>query len=220
VKSGRVILPTTLHLVRHGETYWNEQQRMQGWLDSPLTSKGRYAASCLAVPLARIPLRAVYASTSPRAVATAGILVAGRDLAISASDDLREIGMGGWEGRPAREIAAEDTVRFHDFWARPDRYEADGGETFAQVQERITAFVGRLAAAHAGEDVLIVSHSIALKVLLAGWEGAPLADLWETPELQPCSHSIARMAHNGRVSILQYAGTRRRNAKRAKALVT
>jgi phosphoserine phosphatase len=188
-------------------------------LDSPLTSKGRYAASYLSIAFARVPLRAVYASTSPRAIATAGILVAGRDFPIRTSDALREIGMGGWEGRPAREIAAEDPLRFGDFWERPDRYQADGGESFAQVQQRITAFAASLAATHAGEDVLIVSHSIALKVLLAAWEGTPLADLWETPELPPCSHSIVKVAGDGGISIAQYAG-KRRAARRIKAPVT
>jgi broad specificity phosphatase PhoE len=212
-------LPATLHLVRHGQTYWNELERMQGWEDSALTSKGRYAASLLAVSLGRIPLRAVYASTSPRASTTAGILVAGRDLPVRTADDLREIGMGKWEGRPAKEIALEEPLRFRDFWERPDRYRADGGETFLQVQERVMAFVKGVAAAHAGEDVLIVSHSIALKVLLAAWEDTALADLWETPELQPCSHSIVKVGWDGRASILQYAGKSRRSAGRAKAAV-
>jgi broad specificity phosphatase PhoE len=215
----RDVLPARLHLVRHGETYWNEMERMQGWQDSALTSKGRYTASLLAFALGRIPLRAVYASTSARAIATAGILVAGRDLPIRTSDDLREIGLGGWEGRPAKDIAVEEPSRFRDFRERPDRYEAaEGGETFAQVQQRVTAFVKAIAAAHAGEEVLIVSHSIALKVLLAAWDGTPLAELWETPELQPCSHSIVEVSREGHATLLQYAGERRRLQKRAKAL--
>jgi broad specificity phosphatase PhoE len=198
----RKALPATLHLVRHAETYWNELGRMQGWEDSALTSKGRYAASLLAVKFGRIPLRAIYASTSPSAIATAGILVAGRDLPVRTAGDLREIGLGKWEGRSAGEVAAEEPERFRDFRERPDRYEADGGENFIQVRDRVTAFVKNLAAAHAGEDVLIVSHSIALKVLLAAWEGTALAG----PELQPCSHSVVKVARDGRASIVGHPG--------------
>lgn len=196
---------TTLHLVRHGETEWNTQRRMQGWRDSPLSPLGVRQASDLAARMRPLPISAVYSSSSPRALRTAEILSAGRALPLRADPALREMHFGAWEGRTHEEIVAREAERYHAFWHAPDRYDALDGETFAQVQARVLGVVARVLQRHRGQDVLIVTHTVALKVLLAAYEPRPFARLWEPPFIHPASHTILRAAPDGQVQIARYA---------------
>jgi 2,3-bisphosphoglycerate-dependent phosphoglycerate mutase len=145
---------TTLLLVRHGETDWNRELRIQGSSDTELNATGRAQALELARELADVPLDAVYTSDLGRARETAEIVVADRELEVKLDPDLRERRFGSWEGLTRAEIAE----RFPDL-------EHHDGETDDEVRQRILAAVGRIVAAHPGEDVLVVSHGGALNAL-------------------------------------------------------
>ncbi len=85
---------TTILLVRHGQTDWNLDRRLQGHTDRPLNDRGREQARALAAELASEPLDAVYSSDLVRAHETARIIAAGRGLDVTAMDDLRERNFG------------------------------------------------------------------------------------------------------------------------------
>jgi broad specificity phosphatase PhoE len=133
---------TTLLLVRHGETDWNADGRLQGQTDRPLSDFGRRQAQELADELADEELEAIYASDLARARETAEIVGERLGLAIVRDPDLREKGWGTWEGLTAVE---RDRVEFV-------------GESTEAHQERILRALRRIAERHPGGRVVVVTH--------------------------------------------------------------
>jgi len=134
---------TTLLLVRHGETDWNAEGRLQGQTDRPLSDYGRRQAKQLAEELEGEELEAIYSSDLARARETAEIV--GRKLGLPTvlDPDLREKDWGNWEGLTAVER---------------DRVSFDGEATEAH-QERILRALRRISERHSGEGrVLVVTH--------------------------------------------------------------
>jgi broad specificity phosphatase PhoE len=138
---------TTLLVARHGETDWNRHGRWQGWADPPLNDTGRAQARRLADELRDIAFDAVYSSDLRRAVETAEILAAPHGKPVVSDEGLREIDVGSWSGLTRAEIAE----RFPG-GERPD------GETHEQHAERVRVAVMRIARAHLGERILLVTH--------------------------------------------------------------
>jgi broad specificity phosphatase PhoE len=154
----------TLLLVRHGETDWNAERRWQGHADPPLNEAGRVQARELAHELASETLAAVYSSDLVRAHETARIVAERHGLDVVVERDLREIDVGAWSGLTHDEIQ----VRFpQDFerWRTTGVADERGGETSEQLHARVVAAAERIAHAHAGEQVLVVSHGGALRAL-------------------------------------------------------
>jgi 2,3-bisphosphoglycerate-dependent phosphoglycerate mutase len=145
---------TTLLLARHGETDWNREFRIQGSSDVELNELGRKQARELAEDLADVELDAIYASDLSRARATAEAVAETKDLPVQVDARLRERAFGSWEGLTRADI--EERFAPED---RPD------GETDEQVRARVLAAIEEIAAAHPGEQVLVVSHGGALNAL-------------------------------------------------------
>jgi probable phosphoglycerate mutase len=145
---------TTILLARHGETDWNRERRLQGSSDTELNELGRSQARELAATLADVDLTAVYSSDLRRARETAEIVAASKGLTVHVDRDLRERSFGRWEGLTRAEIAE----RFPDL-------EQHDGESDAEVHRRVLAAVHRIADAHPGARVLLVSHGSALNTL-------------------------------------------------------
>ena len=144
---------TRLLLVRHGETDDNKNLVFQGQLGRGLNALGREQAALLASDL-------------DRARETAEILGHALGLTPSPDPDLREVYLGAWQGLSYAEIAA----RFPDEWAawRAGKdIRRGGGETYAELGERVIRSLERLADAHPGATVLVVSHGAALKSFVA-----------------------------------------------------
>ena len=155
---------TTLLLVRHGETDWNRDRRWQGHADLPLNDDGRRQAHALADELADEPLDAIYSSDLARAYDTARVVAERKGLGVVVDPDLREIDIGAWEGLTSDEVEAQwpgDLAR----WRAGEAALGRGGETHDELRERILRAAGRIAAAHPGERVLVVSHGGALRAL-------------------------------------------------------
>jgi broad specificity phosphatase PhoE len=134
---------TTLLLVRHGETDWNADGRLQGQTDRPLSDFGRRQAQQLAEELADEELEAIYASDLVRARETAEIVGDRLGLPVVLDADLREKDWGTWEGLTAVE---RDRVEFV-------------GESTEEHEERILSALRRIADHHPhGGRVLVVTH--------------------------------------------------------------
>ena len=144
---------TTLLLARHGETDWNRELRIQGSSDIELNELGRRQAQSLAQELTDVDLDAIYASDLSRARATAEAVAATHGLEVTLDSRLRERSFGSWEGLTRDDLNAMPPGSHHD------------GETDEEVRERMLAAVQEIAAAHPGEEVLIVSHGGALNTL-------------------------------------------------------
>jgi broad specificity phosphatase PhoE len=133
---------TTLLLVRHGETDWNADGRLQGQTDRPLTDYGRRQSTQLAAKLADEKLEAIYASDLARARETAEIVAERLRLPVMLDPDLREKDWGTWEGLTAVE---RDRVEFV-------------GESTEAHQERTMRALRRIAEHHPGGRILVVTH--------------------------------------------------------------
>ncbi len=154
---------TTLLFARHGETDWNREGRFQGHADPPLNEAGRAQARELAERLQDVPLDAVYSSDLRRAHETAEIIAAAKGLPVVVEPGLREIDVGSWSGLTRSEIEERfPGAEHHD------------GETREEHLERVVATVDRIARAHPGERVLIVSHGGSLRVLRRHAIGEPV----------------------------------------------
>jgi probable phosphoglycerate mutase len=154
---------TTILLARHGETDWNRQGRFQGWADPPLNDAGRAQARELAERLRDTPFDAVYSSDLRRAHETADIVAAPHDVPVMIDPGLREIDVGSWSGLTRREIEARfPGADHHDGESREDHL------------ARVLAAVERIARAHVGERILIVSHGGSLRALRRHAIGEPV----------------------------------------------
>ncbi|MCY9590013.1 histidine phosphatase family protein [Paenibacillus chitinolyticus] len=176
---------TTLYLTRHGQTEWNVARKMQGHQDSPLTSLGKTQAAWLGEALAEVPLDRIYSSSSPRAVRTAEIIRGGRKLDIAERDSLREMNLGEWEGQSLTDIEQREPERHHAFWKAPHQFRAGTGESYEEVKERAVGEVLRITEENPGKSMLIVTHTVALKLIMAHFESRDLRDLWELPYIHP-----------------------------------
>lgn len=157
---------TTILLVRHGETDWNADGRIQGQTNSPLNERGRAQARALADELAgdRDSIAAVYSSDLDRARETAEILAARLDLPVVVDPALRERNFGSWEGLMLDELEE----RWPGAWARwRNGNEGEGDvEDHMALARRVRDAIHRLAAAHPGERILVVAHGGAMRVIL------------------------------------------------------
>ena len=153
--------------VRHGRTAWNADRRFQGQTDIPLDDEGRAQALALATHLRAEPFDLAVTSDLQRARATAAAICAGRDLVPETEPLLREMHFGAWEGMTWTEIVARWPELAERYEFSPRDYVPDGGETWAQLCERIEtalrAVARRLSPAGRG---LIVSHAGVMHAML------------------------------------------------------
>ena len=147
---------TTILLARHGETDWNRDNRFQGHADPPLNETGRAQAAELAAALAEEPLAAVYSSPLQRAFETAEIVASPHGLQPVPVEALSEVDVGSWEGLTRAEIEERFPAQFARWLAYEQGW--DDGETYDEMGARVLAALLELAAAHEGDEILVVSH--------------------------------------------------------------
>ena len=167
-----------LWLVRHGESTWNSEGRFQGSLDAPLSARGRAQATALAAGLAATPFDGLYTSPLRRARDTAAACGTRLGLEPVALDELREIGLGNWEGLTLETVEARDGDHYRRWLAAPVDHPAPGGEPMPSLASRVRAALERLGSAHPEGRVLVVSHGGAISSALCGWLGRPLNAIW------------------------------------------
>jgi broad specificity phosphatase PhoE len=168
-----------LILIRHGETDWNVEGRWQGHADVPLNARGRAQAESIAQSLTGAGLAAIYASDLERAWETAEPLARAAGLEVRQDPRLREIDQGEWQGLLVTEIQARYADEFRRRRENPLEVAPPGGETAAQVRDRVLAAVQDVLRAHPGQNVAIVSHGLAVAVILAHFRKAPVEKIWE-----------------------------------------
>ena len=164
---------TRLYLVRHGETIWNREDRMQGIKDSPLTEKGIEYANLLGEKLKNLPggIDKIYTSDLGRAYDTACLIGEHLSLTVFTDERLRERNMGIFEG------CSWDYVREHypDEFAKTvsddNDYRIPDGDTKAEYIEKVVSFLDFASKEHADGRILAVTHrgfiNFALRIILS-----------------------------------------------------
>ncbi len=155
-----------LYLLRHGETAWNVERRIQGVSETPLNDMGRAQAHALIPPLQGRPFAALYTSPLRRARETADILAAALGLEVREDERLVEMDQGDLEGMNFEQID-EKFNGFLDNWRTvPADVQMPGGENLHQLQARAWAAVEDIRAAHPEEMVIAVSHNLTISALM------------------------------------------------------
>lgn len=167
-----------VYVLRHGETLWNAEGRMQGALNSPLTPLGRKQAERQAEILSEIDLNrfAVLCSPQGRAFETAAIALARQVSNIQTDPRLREIEVGEWQGRVRSELAEPG-----EFVDTPDGalelyQRAPGGEGFAALEERCLDFLSSLQ-----QPSVLITHGITSRMIRSSILGKGIDGLSEMP---------------------------------------
>jgi probable phosphoglycerate mutase len=149
---------TRILAIRHGETAWNVDTRIQGQLDIPLNDTGRWQAHRLALAIAEEGLDAIYSSDLLRALETAQAVASGSGKPIATDTGLRERGFGEFEGLTFQEIGQRWPDQSARWRRRDPTFGPPGGEVLRDFYDRSVATVMRLAAAHPGQTIAVVAH--------------------------------------------------------------
>lgn len=165
---------TRILAIRHGETAWNRETRIQGHLDIPLNEVGQAQARRVAAALQGEPIDVIYSSDLCRARQTAEAIATSTGAPLRIERDLRERAFGVFEGLTWNEIA-ERWPDHSERWRRRDLdFAAEGGENLVRFSARCVPAVERLAQAHPGQTLVIVTHGGVLDCLYRAGTRLPL----------------------------------------------
>lgn len=169
---------TRLILVRHGETEWNRDLKIQGQLDVVLSAVGRAQAKRVARRLQGETLAAVYSSDLARASETAAIIAELHGLAVLTRPELREGCFGAWQGLTLAEVQERFAENYADYRRDPVHGRPVEGECLAEVADRAEGAVKAIVAAHPGQAILVVTHGGTLKTVVCRLLAFDLAERW------------------------------------------
>lgn len=165
---------TRLIVIRHGETAWNVDTRIQGQLDIGLNATGQRQARQLGQALADETVEAVYASDLARAWDTACAVAGPLGLEVVPDPRLRERAFGDFEGRTFADIEANSPEEARRWRTRDPEFEPEGGESLIAFRHRVTGVAAELAARHPGALVVLVAHGGVMDVLYRAATGQEL----------------------------------------------
>lgn len=159
---------TKLYLIRHGQSEWNELNKIQGQKNTSLTNLGKEQARSLANRLTSESIDMIYTSDLNRAYDTAKIISEQIDKPLSSSEFIREINFGPWEGLTISEMQDIYKEQYSIWIKEPDKLNMDGAESLQVLKDRAMKWVESIIQENDGKKIAIVSHGATLKVLILG----------------------------------------------------
>lgn len=195
-----------IYLFRHGETEWNKDRRLQGQSDVPLNAFGRELAEETARALERegVVFDRAFSSPLSRALETARILTAGRNISLETDRRLMEMNFGAYEGSAFDQPKKDPAHPLHDFLCRPEAYvPAAGAESFGEVMARARSFLEEKILPLEGScgTVLVAAHGAFNRCLLGTVRNMPLEDFWKVG-MPNCAVSILSL-EAGKFTVLE-----------------
>jgi len=187
-----------LYIVRHGETVWNREGRIQGHTDVALSERGLEQARLLAKRLNTVPFDAAYASDLRRAYETAAAVLEGRDVPIHPTPRLREYHKGRFEGMTEAELRALYPNEYPGYVSKDLDYAPKGGESTREVSARMAAVINEIKESHLGDNVLVVGHGGSLRAAMMSLLGMSLDANWRFV-FGNCTLSIVDTYHDNAV---------------------
>lgn len=181
-----------IYLVRHGETDWNKEGKLQGQCDVPLNKYGISLAEKTAEGLADVPFDAAFSSPLCRAEETAKIILGKRNTPLYLDDRLKEIGFGVMEAADYTQAKQDKGHPIYKFFKAPADYRPpERGESFQQLYDRSEEFLRKKILPLEGklETVLIIGHGALNRSILNPLAGVPLEDFWQIG-MPNCSVSL------------------------------
>ena len=156
----------TVYLIRHGQSQFNHQRKISGQLDPLLTIKGIEQSQQLAKILHDQPLTAIYTSTLSRTVVTARPTALDHHLPVQQHNALREVHHGILQGRYRDERDPEARLLWEEREKDKQHYRLPGGETFWELEQRVSPCLREILKTSIGKTILIVGHRSTNRVLL------------------------------------------------------
>ncbi len=209
---------TELILIRHGETDWNRERRMQGQTDTPLSAVGRAQAAAVGERLAQHPFAALYSSDLSRAWDTAAAISHASGREIRREPALRERTFGIFEGLTYDEMAQRYPEAHARFATRDPDYAVPGGESPRQFFERSLTCLNAIVHAHAGACTVVVTHGLVLDTLHRAARNMSLEEKRDAPLLNASLNTFRHeggawlevawgdVAHLAQVGVTRYEG--------------
>lgn len=180
---------TTLLVVRHAQTNGNLGRIFQGQIDRELSEAGEIQLKLLTKRFLSIPIDAVCTSPLPRAQKTAAAITAAQPVSVELYPDLMEINAGEFEGKRWDELPSLYPEEFALWRDDLGRFHAPGGESCAEVYERMQRAALGIARKYEGKTIAVVSHGCAIKNLLCWASGYPLERIFDVPWIENTSIS-------------------------------
>jgi len=169
----------TLILVRHGQTDWNKEDRIQGQSDIPLNKEGKRQAEKVARQLSGKKIDAIYTSKLKRAYQTAHIIARAHHLKVVKDERLNEITQGDWEGLTLSEARKRYPVLFEKWLTTPLQTKPPGGESVKSVKKRVIDVLNEIKGRHPSQTVVIVAHEVVNALIKSVCEGIGLEHIWD-----------------------------------------
>ena len=159
-------MATEITIVRHGETMWNVEQRIQGQHNSKLTENGTLQAELVGKALVKREFDVLISSDLERAAETAGIINKQLSLPLTYNANLRERSFGILEGKTLSEIKKQYPHEYTSYKSREPKFVIPEGESIEQLFVRVTSAIEEIARKYQNEKVLIVSHGLVLEMMM------------------------------------------------------
>jgi probable phosphoglycerate mutase len=170
-----------LIFVRHAEAVGNKIREFHGWTDENITERGHLQAKQVAQRLKDTKIDVIYSSILKRTMETAGYISRQKNLPIISREDLKEINGGLWEGMRWEDLPI-DYPKEYDTWEnRPHIHQMPEGESMESFQQRQINAILDIISKEDSENICIVSHGTAIRVLLCWFKGMPLKDIINIP---------------------------------------
>jgi broad specificity phosphatase PhoE len=199
-----------IYLIRHGETAWNNERRVQGRTDIPLNETGERIAEVTAKGLYKegISFERIFASPLSRAYRTAELIKEGTrsECKIEKKDLLIEFAFGALEGLKIPEIGSNPAFeKYKNCFMNPEKYvPEDGGESFQEIIARGQRILGEIVLPLEKEipdgKAALCCHGAIIRAILVNLKQMPLADFWELSQLNCCVNCLE--VKDGRIEIL------------------
>jgi broad specificity phosphatase PhoE len=174
-----------VYLIRHAETEFNREGRVQGFTDSPLSDLGHEQARRLRDRLSAVKIGAAACSPARRATDTAGVALDGA-VPFRTYDGLLEMNLGVWEGRIASEIRRQYPREIKLWFDKPSRLRLEGGETIRSFRRRVKATMDAIRERHPEKTIAVFTHGGVIRIYLTSLLGMKLDDVWRF-KIQNCS---------------------------------
>jgi broad specificity phosphatase PhoE len=186
-----------LILIRHGETYWNKERRVQGGdSDIELNDTGSEQARKLAAFLQNEPIAAILSSPMQRAIATAKIIASQHQLPVEIDQGLRELKVGELEGMPVSNLTTTFSKFLMQWWQERGAMKLPNGESLIELQQRAWKVIEGLLEKHKDGTVVVVSHYFVTLAIIFKALDLPL-DCFTKFKVDPGGVSILEFWHFG-----------------------
>ncbi len=194
-----------LYIIRHGETDWNKEYKLQGQTDISLNENGRNIARITAKAMEKLRLDYIYSSPLERAYETASIIRGKRKIEIVKDARLMEVAFGEYEGTTWSQRGSEAAVSA--FFEHPERYVADkGAESMDELLGRTKSFIDEVILPLEKEkpdaNILVSGHGALNKALMLNLRNLERKDFWDGKVQKNCSVAVFKI-ESGTITMLE-----------------